>query len=331
MASPVRVTIYNHKGGVGKTTLTVNIATALAEQGKSVLLVDTDPQCNLTSYLLADDVVDDLLDHSESADGATIWTALKPIFDHVGVGKLIEPTTVRHLTLVPGDIKLSEFEEFLGEAWTDSFKRRLGGLQALSSIRTLVDNLSTERQFDYVFFDTGPNIGPLNRVLLLDSDYFIVPVACDLFSVRALGTLGTTLSRWITDCETIRSIAPDQAPMLPGRPAFLGYIPQRFKVYGQVMASQPRRYFRQIRRRIFSDISSVLRQIDQTLAPPSKIDPQIGAVRDFASLVQAAQREGVAIWECSGYTRPHEQDNAQEAFAAIADHIVTYACIKEEG
>ena len=64
--SPLRLTIYNHKGGVGKTTLTVNIAAALAERNKRVLLIDSDPQCNLTSYLLADDVVNDLLDNSDS-------------------------------------------------------------------------------------------------------------------------------------------------------------------------------------------------------------------------------------------------------------------------
>src|SRR5215212_5447992 len=58
LPSPKRLTIYNHKGGVGKTTLTVNLAFALADEGKSVLLIDSDPQCNLTSYLLSDDVVD---------------------------------------------------------------------------------------------------------------------------------------------------------------------------------------------------------------------------------------------------------------------------------
>jgi cellulose biosynthesis protein BcsQ len=69
---PVRITIYNHKGGVGKTTLAVNIASALTELDKSVLLVDSDPQCNLTSYLLADDVVDNLLDNSDGPKGQTI-------------------------------------------------------------------------------------------------------------------------------------------------------------------------------------------------------------------------------------------------------------------
>lgn len=323
MSGPVRLTIFNHKGGVGKTTLTVNIATALASQGKSVLLVDTDPQCNLTSYLLADDVVNDLLDHSESADGATIWTAVKPIFDRVGIGKHIRPIDIQDLSLIPGDIRLSEFEEFLGEAWTDSFRRRLGGLQALSAISNLVTNVCVEKNFDYVFFDTGPNIGPLNRILLLDSAYFIVPVACDLFSVRALATLGTTLSKWIIDARTISSIAPDRAPVLPGAPTFLGYIPQRFKVYGQEMAQQPSKYFRQIKRRVFTDVSSILRQQDKKLAPPSTSDPQIGAVKDFASLAQAAQREGVAIWDCTTYVRPDEQEEARRAFEEIAAYIVS--------
>ncbi|MYA16818.1 MAG: AAA family ATPase [Gammaproteobacteria bacterium] len=322
---PTRVTIFNHKGGVGKTTLTVNIAAAIADKGQSVLLVDSDPQCNLTSYLLADDVVDDLLDHSGGPQGATIWSAVKPIFDRMGVGKHIEPQEIGDLHLIPGDIKLSEFEETLAEAWTDSFRRRLGGLQTVSAISTLVDNLSAERHYDYVFFDTGPNIGPLNRVLLLDSDFFLVPVACDLFSVRALATLGTALSRWIQDAATIASIAPDDAPVLRGRPVFLGYIPQRFKVYGRTMARQPALYFRQIRRRVFADISSVLRKLDKSLAPPSSVDPRVGAVKDFASLAQAAQREGVPIWSCTSYVRPDEQEAAEYVFEEIASYVIEHA------
>lgn len=76
-SKPVRVTLFNHKGGVGKTTLTANIAFAMAEMGKSVLLVDSDPQCNLTSYLLDDEVVDDLLTKSNESDGQTIWAAVR--------------------------------------------------------------------------------------------------------------------------------------------------------------------------------------------------------------------------------------------------------------
>ena len=108
---PVRITIFNHKGGVGKTTLTANIAFALSSLGKSVLLVDSDPQCNLTSYLLSDDIVDDLLNRSNDPNGRTIWTAVKPIFDNTavaGVVKLVPPTMIGDIALLPGDIRLSE-------------------------------------------------------------------------------------------------------------------------------------------------------------------------------------------------------------------------------
>lgn len=318
---PVRITIYNHKGGVGKTTLTANIAFALSALGKSVLLVDSDPQCNLTSYLLSDDVVDDLLNHSNDPEGRTIWTAVKPILDNTGVGRFVESTSVGDLTLLPGDIRLSEFEEFLGDAWAESFKRRLGGLRATSSISDVVSRLNEQQEFDFVFYDTGPNIGPLNRVLLLDSDFFIVPVACDLFSVRALATLGQTIKRWINDSRTIHSIAPDGVRLLNSAPKFLGYIPQRFKVYGQLMTREANSYLGKIRGRVYGDISSVLRDIDKTLAPARSVNPIVGQVKDLASIVQTAQREGVAIWESSWRDQKIKKE-ARNAFNKIATRII---------
>jgi cellulose biosynthesis protein BcsQ len=325
-ARPVRITIYNHKGGVGKTTLSVNIAAALAALGKSVLLVDSDPQCNLTSYLLADEVVDDLLDKSDGPDGATIWTAVRPVINQLPDTAEVEPAKVGGFRLLPGDIRMSEYEEFLGDAWTDSFKRRLGGFRALTSISDMVAELTAGKHFDFVFYDTGPNIGPLNRVLLLDSDYFIVPVACDLFSVRALSTLGQTLKKWIMDARTIRSIAPDGTQLLAASPKFLGYLPQRFKVYGQVMAQEPAHYLRQIRRQMYKSISSVLREVDPNLAPPTTIDPVVGQVQDFASLVQLAQREGVPIWDCSS-TYTDLRQKAKQSFKEIAEYVVANATV----
>ena len=126
MVNPIRITIYNHKGGVGKTTLAVNIAFALSSLGKTVLLIDSDPQCNLTSYLLPDDVVDELLNHSGNQDGQTIWSAVKPVINNTGSVHLVNLMNIEDISLLPGDIRLSEFEEFLGDAWADGFKRHLG-------------------------------------------------------------------------------------------------------------------------------------------------------------------------------------------------------------
>jgi cellulose biosynthesis protein BcsQ len=318
-----KITIYNHKGGVGKTTLTVNIAAALGAKGRKVLLVDTDPQCNLTSYLLADEVVDDLLDHSATPTGKTIWTALKPYID--GTSKLPQvgplETVIKNVYLLPGDIRLSEYEAFLGDAWTDCLKRRLGALRATASISALTNRIATAMDFDYLFFDTGPNIGPLNRVILLDTDFFIVPVACDLFSVRALSTLGQTLKSWLIDWRTITALAPDDAELLPGHPVFLGYIPQRFKEYGQTMANAPSFYMHQVKRQMFRDVVAVLGKIDPDLVPQSMADAELGQVKEFGVVVQSAQRQGVPLSEVTGVAEATKFE-AWRAFQKIAHNIL---------
>jgi cellulose biosynthesis protein BcsQ len=195
-----RIAIYNHKGGVGKTTLTVNIAYALSELGKKVLLVDSDPQCNLTSYLVDTDVVDDMLDKSETSNGRTLWSAIKPVAEGVGEARLIEPIGINKLRLIPGDILLSKFEQDLYHFWSETFLRRVRGYRGTAALSALVNEVAAKDDIDFVFYDSGPNIGPLNRVILLDCDSFIVPAACDTFSIRAFKTLGETLADWIKDC-----------------------------------------------------------------------------------------------------------------------------------
>jgi cellulose biosynthesis protein BcsQ len=315
-----RITIFNHKGGVGKTTLTVNIAAALAQFGKRVLLVDSDPQCNLTSYLVSDDVVNDLLDNSDSEDGQTIWSAVKPILDGDGGVQSVRliQTSTRRVSLLPGDIQLSQFELALADYWTECFKRRASGFRATAAISTLVDSLCKTHDFDYVFYDTGPNIGPLNRVLLLDSDFFILPSACDLFSIRALITLGKTLRDWIRDWKTIVELAPDGVPLLPGRPNFLGYIPQRFKIYGGVMTPTSAGLVSQFEKHIYSDVLSVLKDY---IAPSRKSGHKLGQVKDYGSLIQLSQAKGVPIIGLKQGDKTQRQ-YAQNDFLRIAKNIL---------
>jgi cellulose biosynthesis protein BcsQ len=315
--------IFNHKGGVGKTTLTFNIAAAIATLGNRVLLVDSDPQCNLTAYLIADDVLDDLLDKSDTDAGKTAWSAVKPVVEGTGGIAPVQPFEIfsKDMFLLPGDVRLSEFEAELNDFWAQCLQRKLRGFRGTTALSRVVNRIANDLNLDYVFYDSGPNIGPLNRVILLDCDYFIVPAACDLFSVRALKTLGRTLSSWIGLWRTISELAPEEVYLLPGNPRFLGYIPQGFRVYRGQPSSAFSAYLSRIERSIQTDIVAVLRNHDPSLASAKLSHFKLGEVKDFSSLLPASQEQGLALSEVRAGT-PAQRDTARDAFLDIARRII---------
>jgi cellulose biosynthesis protein BcsQ len=324
-SSAIRIAFFNHKGGVGKTTLTVNVAHALNLLGKRVLLVDADPQCNLTAYYLSPEKLDQYLDAAEEDEGTTLWSALKPLSDSNGELKSIRAIRLKHLLyLIHGDLKLSIFEQDLTTAWTECFQRKIRGLSTTGAISKIVTRASNKFDIDFVFFDVGPNIGPLNRAILLDCDYFIIPTACDLFSLRALTTLGRTLISWITDWRVISSIAPKSKSMLPGRPRFLGYIPQRFRVYRGVVTSGQSAIVAQIGRSIGSEIVNVMRSSDPSLAESASTDFKLGEVKDFGQAASVSQEEGVAIEDCTSASQ-EQRELAHDIFEGIAKRIIKLA------
>ncbi len=316
-----RIAIYNHKGGVGKTTLSINIAYALTDLGKSVLLVDSDPQCNLTSYLIEASIVDKMLDASDTVAGQTLWSAIKPVAEGTGEARLIEPIERNGLLLLPGDILLSKFEQDLYQFWSETFLRRVRGYRGTAALSALVNEISKKNDIDFILYDSGPNIGPLNRSILLDCDHFIVPAACDSFSVRAFKTLGQTLAEWIKDWSTAISLAPDNVYLLPGKPRMIGYIPQRFRVYGGNVASNFSQFLPRIDRRISADVGAVLRGIDKALAP-LEFQSRLGLVRDFGRRAVLGQEQGVPIWNVGN---ADENAHAKAIFHGIARKIIERA------
>lgn len=321
-STAARLTIFNHKGGVGKTTLSVNIAAAMAKLGKRVLLIDSDPQCNITSYLVEETVVDDLLVHSDDPEGETIWSGIRPILKNKGDFRYIEPYEVRdNVLLLPGDIRLAEYENRLSDAWGRCFQSDDQAFQLTTAMSALVNAIATEEKVDYVFYDTGPNIGALNRVLLLDCDFFIVPGACDWFSTRGLTTLGQILKTWIQLWKTLVDQAPDDALLLPGMPVFLGYIPQRFKVYGNRIVKDHSEYLSRFQRRLATEVIAVLHDLHPGLAPTASSDSKLGQVQDFGVLAQKAQEQGVPIAALSGIPEA-KQIEAERCFRNIAKNII---------
>jgi cellulose biosynthesis protein BcsQ len=172
----------------------------------------------------------------------------------------------------------------------------------------LVNHVSIQNEIDYVFYDSGPNIGPLNRVILLDCDYFAIPAACDLFSLSAIKTLGHTLTSWIEDWQMIADLAPDEIYLLPGKPKLLGYIPQRFRIWSDQPSKEYAKLFPRIEKQIQSEVVSRLRRIDQQLVPSSNTQLKLGEIKDFGSSAIKSQTTGNSITD--------------QAFVKIANKII---------
>ena len=320
--------LFNHKGGVGKTTITVNLAAALAQKGRKVLLVDSDPQCNLTSYLFDDEVVDELLDNSDGAKGETAWSSVKPVVDGEGAFKAVAALkpSIGNCWLIPGDIRLSEFELELSNFWRDALDGKKKGFNGLAALSNVVEAVAQKVGADVIFYDTGPNIGPLNRSILLDCDFFIVPAACDVFSVRALRTLGRTMSNWISRWEDVKKKAPEGATVLPGCPHLLGYIMQGFRVYGGGMARSSGRARANFEKRLPPDLLKPLRKLAEDFAPATASEARLGDVQNFSTLVQQSQEQGVPLWKVYG-APPYQIELAEECFGELADNVIERASL----
>lgn len=163
------IAIANQKGGVGKTTTTVNLGAALAETGARVLLVDLDPQSSLTVSL---GVESEKLAH-------TLYDALMETEPSVSIETITKPTSLKNLYLVPSNIDLARAEpELLGEMSREYFLRN-----ALAGVA---------KNYDYVLIDCPPSLGILTTNALAAADEVLVPVQADYLAFRGADLLVRT-------------------------------------------------------------------------------------------------------------------------------------------
>lgn len=241
------VSVFNNKGGVGKSTLSFHLAHALAEQGIKTLMVDLDPQSNLTLQCLSADYLEELwtteepfiedfqaaLDESEKdfsefvATPRSVHCLLKPIedglFESYGLGAVYE--VANDLGLIPGRLSLHTYEDKLAKSWSDAFMGEPQALRLLTGIRRLCEDAGEKQGYEVAILDTSPSLGMINRVIISTSTGVFVPCMPDMFSTFGLTNIGMALRSWKSQFDTMYSLLSDKKrESFPGQfVRFLGY------------------------------------------------------------------------------------------------------------
>ena len=161
------ISIANQKGGVGKTTTTINLGTCLAKKGKKVLLIDADPQGNATSGLGAEKEVE--------------FSTYDILVGDTELKQAIEQTGVKNLFVCPSNINLAGAEVEL--------------VSMMSREQRLKEKLDEVKDvFDYVLIDCPPSLGLITLNSFTASDSVLIPVQCEYYALEGLGQLLNTVN-----------------------------------------------------------------------------------------------------------------------------------------
>lgn len=221
------IAFFNNKGGVGKSTLAYHTGYALSELGYRVLLLDLDPQSNLTLFGIQPDELDKIwtveepfIDDFEKASKSSkslknlisgsrsIHFLLKPTED--GVSDFDQICKVRPLAkgldLIPGRLSLHMYEDKLSSRWSDAYRGDPLAIRTIAKIRKICEEYGEKNGYDYVLLDTSPSLGILNKVIISTADGIVVPCGPDLFSLYGIRNIGRALGQWKSEFETLEML-----------------------------------------------------------------------------------------------------------------------------
>lgn len=333
------ISLFNHKGGVSKTTTSFNLGWALAEKGYKTLLVDADPQCNLTSLVLNYNEVGDISEYYKNNNGCDIASGLDPVMSGsvfgIIAGKPIQ-TANQNLYLYCGSLKLSEFETQISVALTTS--QAIPAIKNIpGSISELIRKTAEKNEIEYVIIDMSPSVGALNQCLLMSSDYFIVPTSPDFFCAEAIKSLSNVLPRWNKEIKRFRhSDLTYKFPEEP--PKFLGFISQRYRPRGGAPARSFQQWIDVIKKTVIKELIPKLTEIkmsieikdfDQCISGGEPFN--LANVADFNSLIAQSQKHNMPIFalndsqiEQSGVVLDKmkiSRDKFKEVFSTLAEEV----------
>jgi cellulose biosynthesis protein BcsQ len=316
--------LFNNKGGVGKTTLTFNIAHMMAQKGLRTVLLDYDPQCNLSALVLGEE--DLFAIWEQEGKGTTVARCIDLV--RRGKGDIESPQLVEAgdgLWLLPGDLLLSRFEQKLAESWG---KIHASDNEEALHVSTCLERLAADAgeraQADVVLIDVGPSLGAMNRAALLSSDAVVFPLAPDLFSLQGLKNVGPALKEWRDDWDKVSERAGPGASMSGRRFEPIGYVVQQHlarvdrpvKAYAQWAAQIPGTYREHVPGKARSKRSVSLEGDENCIA----------MLKHFSSLVPLAQLSRKPIFELKqadgiGGGQIQLVAKAREEFGTLVDEI----------
>lgn len=312
------ISLFNHKGGVSKTTTAFHLGWVLAESGKRVLLIDTDPQCNLTGLALSFSDLADFEDFYLGSPNANIYNALKPAFS--GAPEKLGPaapvnTACKNLFLLAGHIDISSFEPELSMA--SKLIEAMPVLQNLpGAFGFLIRRTAEHINADYVIIDMSPSIGALNQNILMQSDYFIVPTSPDYFCYMAINSLRRVLPSWYQTTNFLRALNPRLTYKVPDSPpVFLGFISQRFRPRKGKPALAFQKWIDSIYSIVCNEFVPELQKLGMTLSSEKYIETlgksatcELAQISDFNSLIAISQDCGVPVF---ALTKKHFEEANQ--------------------
>ena len=224
-----KIGIFNHKGGVAKTTTSFHLGWMLTNLGHKVLFIDSDSQCNLSTLFLGGD---DFEDHYINNPTDNLKNALSPAFE--SKPQLLQaPNCIVHkknenLFLLPGNPEITEYETQLGIAI--NFNQSFTVAKNLPGSFNYLMNITAEKyKVDFVIIDMNPSLSSINQVLLMSTNYFILPLSIDYFSERAVDSMSKIIPRWSKWYnEAVKFFVDSEYKLQDKKPKFLGYVFNNF-------------------------------------------------------------------------------------------------------
>ena len=250
------ISVFNNKGGVGKSTLSFHLGKALGLMGKKVLFVDLDPQCNLTISAMRerelekiwqeeDAYIDDFEDAKKNkkkfsrimSETRSIHFLLKPAEDGVNDIESLPPAKSigDNVYMIPGRLSIHQFENRISERWSGLYQSDNLSIRTITYIRRLCERYADILDVDFVLVDTSPSLGILNKTIISTVDGFIIPAQPDMFSLYGIRNIGNSLESWGKELNVIyRLISEEKRDKFPKKfVQFLGYTIYNARKYDE--------------------------------------------------------------------------------------------------